>query len=133
MMRRDRTVEVDGISFTAKELTVSEITAWVDSHLRPDDDMSTYGLVAMMMPVAEGVVLKDLEVLTDLSAEQLQGIGQSALEAIAAKCKEVNAGFFALAARVAASEAAAGLVKIESALSSDSAASSPSSTGTAAA
>lgn len=102
-MRRQREHTVGELTFTAKELTVEEIAAWVDAKINPSGRVDTGAdLVALLLPVGE-LVLGDLFRMTDLTMDQVRGLAPGELEAVVGHCKELNQSFFAMAGLVAKS------------------------------
>lgn len=76
-----------------KELTVGEIRAWLAGKVELGDLVDTM--------LFEELALSDLEVLTDLTAEDIEQLAPSEIEALQPALREVNARFFAMREKVA--------------------------------
>lgn len=92
-MRVIREIKLDSRAIVVKELTVEEIRAWLFSKVSPGD------LVDSML--FDEFALSDLEVLTDLTAAEINALAPSEIEKVLPVVKEVNARFFVMRERTA--------------------------------
>lgn len=86
---------------TVRELTVAEIRDWLKDLATADPDQPV-DLADWLLFEDEGLRLSDFTRLTNLSADELRDLAPSDLEAILAKCREVNPRFFLALGRVLA-------------------------------
>lgn len=93
-MRVEREIEVGNRKVVIVELTVAEIRAWLESKSADSPDLVDSLLF-------EEASLTDVVAMTDLKAADIDGFTPSALDQVIAVCKEVNARFFAMRARLA--------------------------------
>lgn len=92
-MRATRTIKLDELSVTVKELTVAEYRKWLleeDTSAMPEFDIITSPLEF------EGVGMNELYRFTDLMPEQVEVLTYSDLQKVAAVVKELNSVFFTL-------------------------------------
>lgn len=80
--------------FTVRELTVGEIRVWLEGKSAEAPDL----VDAFLFDEAS---LSDVAVLTDLTIGDMDGLAPSEIDQVIAKCKEANARFFAMRARLA--------------------------------
>jgi len=98
-MIQSKQCEVAGLSFTAREMTVGEITDWVERRLNPHFEGDGASVAARFLPVGE-LVLEDLFVLTDLTFEDVKDLGYQDLAEILNQCRELDPHFFSMASMV---------------------------------
>lgn len=84
-----------------RELTVAEIRDWLKDLASTDPDREI-DLADWLLFQDEGLRLADFRRMTDLSAADLEAMAPTELEALLARCKEVNPRFFTALARVRA-------------------------------
>lgn len=94
-MIRIREVNAAGRLVKVRELTVGEIRAW----LRDLENVETVDLVDGGL--FDAFSLSDVGRVTDLSAEEIDGMTPSEIEAVVEAAREVNENFFALRSRLA--------------------------------
>lgn len=87
---------VGGIEVVCRELTVGQLRGVIAS------DISTDILGSLLF---EDVRLSNLEAMTNLTAEQIEGLEPSLLREVISGCKEANPDFFAMLARAASPQA----------------------------
>lgn len=93
-MTLTRTVQIDGMRVTVRELTVGEIRAMMKrlaEAANPDPVGDT---------LLDEISLADLQAMTDLEPEHLDELTPSQLRQVFEACREVNRDFFALRERV---------------------------------
>lgn len=93
-MRLLREIQVAGLKVVVRELTVAEIRAWLDGKVDETPDLVDSFL-------SEEIALSDLPVMSDLTREAIDGLTPSEIDDVIAACREVNARFFAMRARLA--------------------------------
>ena len=91
-------IEVAGISITVQELTVSEIRNALKMEETGGDGSDDTDAVDMFL--LEDISLPDIRHMTDLTVEQMASMKPSEIRKAADACREVNADFFSLRARV---------------------------------
>lgn len=93
-MRITREVKLGDRTVTVKELTVAEVRAWLkDAEAAPEQDP----VAALLI---EGMSFADIARMCDLGVEQMSEREPSAVQTLAQACREMNAVFFAMLARV---------------------------------
>lgn len=93
-MRLLREIQVGGVKVIVRELTVSEIRAWLEG-------VSDEALDLVDSSLFEEVSLGDLPLMTDLKKEVIDSLTPSEIDEVITVCREVNARFFAMRARLA--------------------------------
>lgn len=88
-----KVVQVAGLEFTVKELTVAEVRSMLKS--LDDQEVDVIGDFLL-----DGIRMRDLPVMTTLSEEQLEGFLPTQLEEVVKHCKEMNRTFFAMEDRL---------------------------------
>lgn len=102
-MRVERKVAIGDRDVTVRELTVGEIRQWVAEAetAPPDPPPAVASALALLEDPADHQALLGLERMTDFRLDALDSVPPSALRALLTACREVNADFFGLLARVA--------------------------------
>ncbi len=100
-MRIEKKVKIGEREVTVKELTVTEVRAWLESEKRRDEKGD---LLRDML--IDGVSFADMARMSDVSIEEMEQMFPSQLQTLADACAEVNRVFFNLCARVAPPRAA---------------------------
>ena len=95
---KQASLTVAGQLITVKELTLQEISQWLEDKVNPPDEIIAAPLMAIL-PIGE-MMLGDIFRMTDLTEDVANSLKPSELEAVANKCREVNRSFFTLAATV---------------------------------
>jgi hypothetical protein len=93
-----KTIKVAGITVTIRELTVAEIRAALK--MEETEGYGSDDTDAVDMFLLEDISLPDIRHMTDLTVEQMTGMKPSEIRIAADVCREVNADFFSLRARV---------------------------------
>jgi len=88
-------VTVGGKKAVIRELTVSEIRAWLAAKSGPVIDVVDAFLF-------EDLALSDIPMMSDISADEIDNLAPSQIDDVIAKIKEVNPRFFEMQARIAA-------------------------------
>jgi hypothetical protein len=96
-MRILKEIQVDGRRVMVKELTVSDIRAW----LKDIETVGDGGTELVDTLLFDDVALSDIVRMTDLAADDIVVLAPSELRIIIDACREVNADFFALRGRLA--------------------------------
>lgn len=89
------TINLDGIKVTIRELTVADVRDWLKSIETPSPKVD-----AVDKLLIEGEDLSDLLRMTNLTSDDINLMTPSGLRRLYASCKEVNADFFGLRARL---------------------------------
>lgn len=87
-----RVLNLDGREIIVRELTV----AGVRQMLTPDTALDMLGSALF-----EDVSLRDITIMTSLTAEDIEALRPSQLQQVLAACREANTHFFAMLARLA--------------------------------
>jgi len=87
-----REVEVCEIVVTVKELTTSEIRAWL-SEVKPESEEPQFDLITDLLSF-DGIGIEEILKFTDLTNSQIEELPLSAMQKIAIVIKEVNNVFF---------------------------------------
>lgn len=87
-----REVEVCDLVVIVKELTVSEIRAWLSEPTKPQEDREIDLLTDLMN--FDGIGMDEIHRFTDLKKELVETLPPSAIAKIAAVIKELNTVFF---------------------------------------
>lgn len=98
MIGLTRKVELNGSTYTARELTVIEVRNWLHSQASAED----FSVVDEMLFADYGVSSADLLLMSDITKEQLDKLPPSAMKPLADAIKEVNPDFFGMRRRLAA-------------------------------
>lgn len=96
-LTRDVQVDVLGRRVVVRELDVSEIRAHLAGSL--PDTPEEIDVVGMLL--FDGVNFDDLMAMSDLAPDELGRMAPSEIRTVIAACKEVNADFFGMRARLA--------------------------------
>jgi hypothetical protein len=94
-LTKDVQVDVLGRRVTARELDVSEIRA----HLAGAGAAAEVDAVGVLL--FDGISFADLTAMSDVTLDELGRLAPSEIKDIIAACREVNADFFAMMARLA--------------------------------
>lgn len=94
-MRREKAIQVGERTVSVRELTLKEIRAWLAD---ASDESSADALDFVGMTVVDGVTLEDLARMTDLTVADMDALTPSEVQRLADVCREVNPGFFRVAA-----------------------------------
>ncbi|MBW7901266.1 MAG: hypothetical protein H3C26_07305 [Rhodocyclaceae bacterium] len=92
-----QTVPACGRDVQVKELTVSEIRQWLADLSAPKAEAEADVVDQLLF---EGAAISEIGRMSDLTTAELASARPSELEAILARCREVNSHFFALRARL---------------------------------
>lgn len=95
--RVEQTVPACGRDVRVRELTVAEIRQWLAELSAPKAEAEVDVVDQLLF---EDVTVSEIGRMTDLSAEELAGATPSELDAIRARCREVNRHFFVLRDRL---------------------------------
>jgi hypothetical protein len=85
----------DGNAVTVRELTVGEMRQWL---AKIEEGVKEPDLLGETL--FEDISLSDIELMSDLSSEQIDALSQSDLRAIADLVKKVNPSFFGMRVRI---------------------------------
>jgi hypothetical protein len=92
-MRVIREIKLDGQAICqVKELTVGDIRFWLASKTAPGDLIDS--------ELFDEISISDIPVMTSLSAEQVEAMSPSEIDAILPVIREVNARFFTMREKV---------------------------------
>lgn len=96
MSRLKKDVMVDALKrrVVARELDVAEIRAHLGRVGNPDE------LDAVGVLLFDGIVFDDITAMSDVTADELDLLAPSEIRDIIAACREVNADFFGMRARL---------------------------------
>lgn len=96
MSRLSKDVPVDALNrrVVARELDVSEIRAHLARVGNPDE------LDAVGVLLFDGIAFDDLTAMSDVTADDLNRLAPSEIRQIIEACREVNADFFGMRARL---------------------------------
>lgn len=98
------TIELgDGQTVTVRELTVGEMRQWLAKIEEVETEPDLLGETLF-----EDITLSDIELMSDLSSEQIDALSQSDLRAVADLVKKVNPSFFGMRVRIKGLSAMAG-------------------------
>lgn len=101
-MAYSKPIQLGGRVVAVRELTAAEVRAWLKDLASADPD-EAIDLADVLLFEAEGLRLADFLRLTDLTPTELDALSvQTGLEALLAKCKEVNPRFFSALDRLLA-------------------------------
>ena len=93
-MKITKTIDVGDKKVIIRELTVSELRQWIaDTEEIDTNDIITLAIV-------DGMSLKDLRQMTNLTEDEINEMSPSTLVNIADTCKKVNASFFQMLERI---------------------------------
>jgi hypothetical protein len=92
-----RTKEIGGRVYTARQPTLSEIINFFDA---PPAPLKDFEVVEEMLFPAEEVAMTDLIMMSDAREEDLKGMTEDDLVALARMIKEVNPSFFQMRFRM---------------------------------
>lgn len=81
------------LAVTVRELTVSEIRAWLADVQKASDSVDVIDVMLL-----RDVSLQDVQRMSSLAAEQVEGLAPSQLREVVAAARELNEDFFALRA-----------------------------------
>lgn len=81
------------LAVTVRELTVSEIRAWLADVQKASDSVDVIDVMLL-----RDVSLQDVQRMSSLTAEQVEGLAPSHLRKVVADARELNEDFFALRA-----------------------------------
>lgn len=93
--RVEQTVPACGREVRVRELTVKEIRQWL-----AELSVTQEGVDVVDQLLFDDVALSEIGRMTDLTADEMASATPSELDALAARCREVNRHFFALRARL---------------------------------
>lgn len=93
-MGYSKLIPLGGRAVAVRELSAGEVRAWLKDLASADPD-EEIDMADVLLFENEGLRLADFLRLTDLSSDELDAMSvQTELEALLAKCKEVNPRFF---------------------------------------
>ena len=87
-----REVVLGDLTVTVKELTISEIRAWLKTDT-PDDNGNQFDLVTDLLSF-DGIGMIELCQFSTLTRDQAESLPLSAIQKVAAVIKEINSVFF---------------------------------------
>lgn len=98
-----KVIDIDDVEVTVRELTVEAVRALMVpaprlEHPSPEQVAERNLDVALF----EDCRLSDLEIMTSLTRNQIQGMRPSQLRRVVDACKEMNKDFFAMLGRITA-------------------------------
>ena len=95
-LTRDVQVDVLGRRITARELDVSEVRAHLAGAGAAAAEVDAVGVLLF-----DGISFADLTAMSDVTLDELGRLAPSEIKDIISACREVNADFFAMMARLA--------------------------------
>jgi hypothetical protein len=94
-MRRTKQLKLGARVVSVRELSVGEIRQWLaDVSDEGNETLADF----VNMTIIEGLMLDDLRRMTDLTLADMDALTPGELDQVAEACKEVNPGFFRVAA-----------------------------------
>lgn len=98
MSRITKVVPVGDINITVKELLVSEVREWVSGAKIAKDDNGVVDVVGSLL--FDDITLPDIKIMSNITDEQMEGMGVSELRLIVEAAKGINPFFFAMRGRL---------------------------------
>jgi hypothetical protein len=98
MQAATRKVSIGGREFTARQFTLGEMIAALDT---PPEYIEGMEVLDVLLLEGEGMTLSDLLRFSDATADDLKAMTEADIAALATACKEANPRFFTMRAKLA--------------------------------
>ena len=101
VMRLSLAVAGEPITVTLRELTVAEISDWMEGKISPSPALNSWDLTAETMMLTDIISLADLLSMSDLGVELANELTPSVLTDLAEKSQSLNTAFFLMIEKIA--------------------------------